>query len=324
MPSRVNPLECRVCRADLHGLPRSYFAMRICRECYRVSRQTSVPTARPTVVPRFGIEIENGLTVSAATAALKAAGIRCEEERYNHAVRDYWKVTTDASVFMGSEVVSPPLPYTKESFLLIDFVCKTLRAAGGTVNAKCGLHVHHGVEDFDKDSMVRLVDDWFLHQDEIMRLVPASRTGNFFSKKMPVWLYSSVRGKADAGLGRSKRKSLCAQRDRYCAINFHSYARQGTVEWRAHAGTLDGVKIRNWVLFGKAMVEFAKVPHLSVKHDLEGLLNLLVSNELLERRTKNYLLKRAEELATPRNQVNEAIRPGSLRARRSTLAGGRV
>jgi Putative amidoligase enzyme len=58
----------------------------------------------------FGIEIEAfGISLSQARDALSNAGLDCQVEGYHHWHRTYWKVTTDASVPNGFEVVSPVL-----------------------------------------------------------------------------------------------------------------------------------------------------------------------------------------------------------------------
>ena len=63
----------------------------------------------------FGVEIECiGITSAVACEAIRAAGLTCEIEGYNHNTRDHWKIVTDGSVRdnrgnPGIEVVSPIL-----------------------------------------------------------------------------------------------------------------------------------------------------------------------------------------------------------------------
>ena len=58
----------------------------------------------------FGIEIEGfGISLAQVRDALSNAGLDCQVESYHHCSRGYWKVTTDASVPNGFEVVSPVL-----------------------------------------------------------------------------------------------------------------------------------------------------------------------------------------------------------------------
>lgn len=45
---------------------------------------------------------------------------------------------------------------------------------------------------------------------------------------------------------------------RYFKLNVQSFFRHGTVEFRHHSGTLDAVKIKNWVLFTAIVTEKAR------------------------------------------------------------------
>ena len=45
---------------------------------------------------------------------------------------------------------------------------------------------------------------------------------------------------------------------RYVKMNFQSYTRQGTVEFRQHSGTTTFSKIKNWILICARLIEYTK------------------------------------------------------------------
>src|SRR5262245_17661809 len=68
------------------------------------------PTANPAT-DTFGVELEflslNRMSHEQIAEEVRAAGVMCQSEHYNHTTRTHWKLTTDMSC--GSEMVSPPL-----------------------------------------------------------------------------------------------------------------------------------------------------------------------------------------------------------------------
>ena len=210
----------------------------------------------------FGVEIECiGITQDAACEAIRAAGLVCEIEGYNHATRNHWKIVTDASVRdnrgnPGIEVVSPILRGTA-GMTALKKVADALNAAGATANKTCGLHVHVGAQDLNIDEIKMIVKRYAEHESTIDNFMPVSRRrdNNHMLKSMGYWMnsYSSQLAactNTSAILGRSW--------DRYYKVNLAAYVRQNTIEFRQHSGTVSSAKIENWVLFVLNFVEVSR------------------------------------------------------------------
>jgi len=202
----------------------------------------------------FGIEIEvNGINPAAANNVLTRAGINARHESYNHQRRTWWKVTTDGSLSgrqESCEVVSPPLPFNVESLKLVAGVLRTLRAAGATVDDSCGIHVHIDSRDLVTDfaGFARVL---FLRYREcesiIDQMVAPNRrnNGNTFCKTLK-------------SIGRTSNFGSLRY-DRYQKLNFNSFERHGTVEFRQHEGCLDDKKVVSWVIFCMVFFEDSRL-----------------------------------------------------------------
>lgn len=105
---------------------------------------------------------------------------------------------------------------------------ETLRSMGARVNKSCGLHVHLDQRNNKEPEKV------FQHLVRSLGLlyttVPESRRRNRYCKRNRHADFSSaVRG------------------DRYKAINASAFHRYHTIEVRLFGGTLDGLKVTNWI-----------------------------------------------------------------------------
>jgi len=213
---------------------------------------------------KFGIELEvSGISKEQAAEALSAAGIEAVAENYNHRTRSYWKLTTDSSIQTenGSacEAVSPPLPYRESSFVTIAKVCAALTEAGAVVNASCGMHVHVDCRGISDPDFYRLLLTFYSkYEGEIDMFVHENRRNNdntycrtnksLYDSWDRIW--SSYADVAPAYL-----TDIFSGVERYYKLNFASYVRHGTVEFRQFQGTLDAKQIRAWVDFCVNLVE---------------------------------------------------------------------
>ncbi|MDD6388520.1 MAG: amidoligase family protein, partial [Bacilli bacterium] len=59
-----------------------------------------------------------------------------------------WKITKDASVEKGVEIISPVLSYDQESIKELKYVCEMLARNNFSVDSTCGGHVHLGFDYF--------------------------------------------------------------------------------------------------------------------------------------------------------------------------------
>lgn len=210
----------------------------------------------------FGVEIECiGISQAAACEAIRAAGLPCEIEGYNHNTRNHWKIVTDASVRdnrgnAGIEVVSPILRGAA-GMTALKKVADALNAAGATANKTCGLHVHVGASDLNIDEIKMIVKRYAEHESVIDSFMPISRRqdNNTYLKGMGYWM----RNYGTALAGCTNTAAMSARNwDRYFKVNLAAYVRQNTIEFRQHSGTVSSTKIENWVLFVLNFVEVSR------------------------------------------------------------------
>lgn len=220
----------------------------------------------------FGIEIEFKSLMDAGLIAERIAtdaNVDCRYERYNHQNRTWWKITTDASVRGGWELVSPILPYTQESFDDITRICSALQALGAHIDKQCGLHVHHGAAGMSDAQIAKVVAIYAKFETTIDGMMPQSRrsAAHVLLKSLKVrdsWK-ESVKS---INACKTREQLLAVIPDRYYKVNPWSLLRHGTIEFRHHSGTIEAHKILNWVHMTKAIVERgATTKHVSIRDD---------------------------------------------------------
>lgn len=205
----------------------------------------------------FGVEMEiTGPSAATIITALVAAGIgmnsrnvqRLQELPYDHTNTEsnVWTLKHDGSVGgYGLELVSPKLS-GENGFNAVRTVCRVLNEVGATVDRTCGMHVHH---DFRGQSMsdIRTQALYFLErQDTIMRLVAPSRRTNSYSEG---WSASQI----DAFRNANLTQYSIGHYGRRGAINLGAFGIHGSVEIRAHGGTVNANKVIAWIKFGQAI-----------------------------------------------------------------------
>jgi hypothetical protein len=247
---------------------------------------------------RFGVEIEfSGISRSDAEAALQAAGINAVSESYNHTTRRHWKLVPDASVrAIGNgcgELVSPPLR-GEAGLTQLELAVTTLQNAGASVNVTTGIHIHHDMAGLTGAEISAFVTLWAERQTAIDSLVSRSRRGdrNTYCQNLTDSELRAIQYDFQ-NYGR-----LRTNVSRFRKINVMSYPKYGTVEIRQHQGSLDGVKLRHWILFGQALINAAK-NHVeaNIRVDLTDMLNDLQQHAGLPVETATFLINRAVVLA---------------------------
>jgi hypothetical protein len=276
-----------------HGTRRvSLLSARIASRRARLRGTTApiTPAALPAVLT-FGVEIEcyvAGRTREEVALAITAAGVECRAESYNHQRRPAWKVVTDNSVAGGMELVSPVLS-GEAGFQSLQTVCRVLGELGATVRRTCGLHVHVGVHSGSPAFFRRIHQIYAGHEAAINSVLSPSRRANGFCRAMPDHINTYTHQPLDMSA-------------RYGRVNFQSFWRHGTVEFRQHQGTVEFTKIAAWVRFCQAIVRLAgSDADLPVAQDIDGLTRDLG----LSTQDTAYFNSRARHFAT-RTSVNAA------------------
>ena len=245
----------------------------------------------------FGIEIECvGLSRSQAVRALRDAGINAVDEGYTHAVTTHWKVVSDSSLVDASgqtcEVVSP-IMRGQDGLAEVARVMDALRAAGATVNRSCGMHVHIGANDLDAAAVYRVVANYTKNQQAIDTVHPASRrstNGGTLYEPYRAYEINSIESNVRSGADKAHLYS-----DRYKTVNLCSLRKYGTIEFRQHAGSLNGEKAAAWVQFVMAMVEAAvRIGDLDVEADITALTTKMTEASLMDATAATYLTRRAQ------------------------------
>lgn len=205
----------------------------------------------------YGIEIEflgGHSTRQRVNDLINAKGVDCRYENYNKNVTSYWKIITDASC--GSELVSPILK-GRDGLAQLKIVTEALEELNIKVDRRCGLHIHHDVNDYNAQEMKNLFNAYIKYEKLIDSMLPKSRRGN-----RNEYIGTLRYGGTQAILDRLRNVNTIEELQRifstrYLKLNIQSYTRFGTVEFRQHSGTVEYEKIYNWILFTQRLVEMA-------------------------------------------------------------------
>ena len=140
---------------------------------------------------------------------------------------------------------------------MIDGVSEELIKNKYKVNKSCGLHIH--VETKPEVELLKKMYCFYSKFEGLFfAMLPKSRQKNEYCVKfneLDKYSYKEVLKVKDLGgfkklfyeqRGFYPTKSY-GHKKRYCWINFHSIFYRGTLEIRAHSGTINAEKIKNWI-----------------------------------------------------------------------------
>jgi len=254
----------------------------------------------------FGVEVEFfGITANRAVEALTNAGLVAQRESYNHHVVPHWKFVTDASVTgrgtglgSGLEMVSPILQGAQGLEDLAKAV-KALLDAGAKVDRSCGVHVHIGADGMTGADIMRIIELYTQNNTHIDTVLAQSRHNASFAQKWSNATIANARSVLVNARSVNDIQSAVRNFGRYYTVNVTSYARQGTLEFRQHQGTVNPEKVVSWVNLLLAMMEKANAFSDSDVQDFGSLGGLMTAMEL-DDTTKAFLTRRANSLAGSR------------------------
>lgn len=223
------------------------------------------PRGNPFNNRKFGIEIEvANVNQNDVADALSRAGIACAAEQYNHRTRPHWKITTDSSIQSDNgracEIVSPILTPNRQTFEQISQICTIIKSIGGKVNSSCGFHVHVDCRGINDPDFWRLLLSFYsTEEDQIDSLMLPGRRGNdnryCQSNKLRDGDNWTGLWRTDLDRENSRLQNFLGGQERYRKLNFASFVRHGTVEFRQFHGTLNSEEILNWVGFCLTLVQ---------------------------------------------------------------------
>lgn len=208
---------------------------------------------------KFGVEIEFfGVNYQTVINTLRNKNINVKDfSGYTHAVVPQWKITTDCSVNSngtglgkGLELVSPIL-YGEEGLDELEIVLNTIKALGAKVDKTCGVHVHHDVSEFSLHDFKSLFCLYSYYQPVINSFMPKSRRDGQYC-------HIISRSELNDIMNANSIEDLkWATGSRYRVLNFQSYVKYGTIEFRQHSGSVEFEKIEAWILLTHFMLERA-------------------------------------------------------------------
>ncbi|UCD89159.1 MAG: amidoligase family protein [Desulfobacterales bacterium] len=200
------------------------------------------------------------------------------------ASRDMWHFEQDSSVRgkghtqYGAELISPILS-GMEGLVQVYNAFQFLNAVEGIdIDASCGMHVHHGVDQatYNCKQLQQLVRIVHHYEDQFYLLIPGDRktaetcrpmeidvkafldvcVGDFGGRNCRIKeLWYSLENRYDASRGEVSRYD----KTRYHGLNLHSYWYRSTVEFRYHSALLEkSDEAIQWIIFTQFLIELSQ------------------------------------------------------------------
>lgn len=248
----------------------------------------------------FGCEFEcimpRGMSHYALADAIRVAtGFPCAFLGYTHNSTSEWKVVTDASLgrSTGAEIVSPILTGAN-GFEQVKKVCDAAKAAGCKISKRCGFHVHVGARNEGLEFFKQLAKLYRKYEPVIDGLVAPSRRASSNQYCGPMRWQDTRFETANT----VNQLLYVIDGGKFVKLNYHAWARQGTVEYRQHQGTLDAHKAIQWVKFCLRMTATAKM--MSGPDDAPVALGVLLEKLMMKPDEKAYFESRQQAFANAR------------------------
>lgn len=165
------------------------------------------------------------------------------------------------------EIILPPSSNDQlEKF--IKHVARVSRNAGYKVNKSCGMHIHLDATNIGRDVryVFRLLSTYYAIEPVIFAMLPKSRRNNKYALPLRSWINEAkmleltrhplptiealqMMWYKSRNLEQAVRYVRNGKYDasRYHAFNLHAFFTHGTIEIRNHHGTLNRMKITNWI-----------------------------------------------------------------------------
>tara|TARA_R100000781_G_scaffold20914_1_gene15802 strand:- start:6618 stop:7898 length:1281 start_codon:yes stop_codon:yes gene_type:complete len=148
----------------------------------------------------------------------------------------------------------------------IDTMLRYLNSGFYYINKSCGLHVHVDARDLDYQDL-----KWTLllgksAQDIIYKMMPPSRVTTRWARRIPLSREQILSIDSSEEFINSWYQAWGAYPSydkyndaRYCGMNMHSRIINGSIEFRYHSGTLNPIKIHNWITICQKIVDTGKL-----------------------------------------------------------------
>lgn len=168
---------------------------------------------------------------------------------YNTCVKWHTQIGTDSSINGRNGVEIRTSPAGGATFLRQLYeVTKAINKANGFVNSSCGLHVHVGLEGYEKTSATigsacRL---WEVVEDTVYKLVNKSRQDNRYCRKIATsQTYALYRATTQTD---DLYNLFNRVNGRYVGFNTSAVGNHGTIEFRLYHGCVKYQELMPWTL----------------------------------------------------------------------------
>lgn len=146
--------------------------------------------------------------------------------------------------------------------------CNQLDEKDYFINKSCGLHIHLAV-DQDVEELKKMFIFYKKYENLIFRMLPKSRQNSDYCQKFSrhyeqsaEYILKNIKTLNDFKNivydGIFSDRYSHDHNKRYCWSNFHSIFYRGTLEIRAHSGTVNDEKINNWFLLHLYILDYLK------------------------------------------------------------------
>ena len=195
-----------------------------------------------TLLRKIGFEVEFTCPVDPLTAIARDLENRgfpvTTYGHYRHSEGRRWDLKLDSSC--GYEIASPIIE-SYADLLKAAQITHIIQSHGGTVDARCGLHVHVDMNGIESAQFERIMRFMVRYEDAFFLLADGSRQNNHFCKKLDRQvrvIRTSPSNFRNAWAG-----------DKHFWLNGTHLGGQGTLEFRLMASHLEAEYIVSWVLF---------------------------------------------------------------------------
>lgn len=185
------------------------------------------------------------------------------------AVSEKVGISTDGSLTnKGVELQIPPSSLNKLEEIIKE-TCDALQEHKFKGTKSAGLHIHVDARDIRKNhkKITQIIKTYYSIEDMLFSMLPPSRWASTFCKRLAQdYLYSNFR-KEDEDVQKKWYKETddhnCKSRairkydsSRYYGLNIHSLFFRGTIELRYHSGTVNPVKIQQWIQLNLLIIDW--------------------------------------------------------------------
>lgn len=234
----------------------------------------------------------------------------------------------------GIELQTPKLKGAQGEKQLTN-LCNTLRKNGYTVDRTTGLHIHldgRGLLPRTRGTEpVALKQLWYFYHtfdDVLLSFLPVSRRNNHYCKPTKhsatasqIQAISSLRQAEELWYATRGEYNLRYAKDhhyhnsRYGGLNLHSLFSEKHAEIRFHGGTLNSVKILEWVNLHQTILDLAakKELYIEVLSQIDSTYTLAQQTAVffsildLPKRTEKYFLQRQKTFASSQRSEGQEL-----------------